>query len=281
MNYVLNLLRTRQYYKNLLIFLPLIFVGSFFNLDLWIKIFLGFIALCLISSANYILNDIVDIKKDQLHPEKRLRPLASGKISTKLALILAIILLTASLIISSLLSATFSYFVMVLFALTQLYTFYLKDQPFVDILIVSTNFVVRAISGIFIINSTLSPWLIACTFFLALFLVVGKREADSLLLKENSFGHKPVLKYYTKETNSALMIIATTLLITAYSLYSFLSQYPHLIYTIPFALYVIFRYFYLIENGSIIARHPEKLFKDFPITLGLLIWVALVFMIIY
>jgi 4-hydroxybenzoate polyprenyltransferase len=259
----------------------LIFVGSFFNLEILFKVLIGFIALCFISSSNYILNDIKDIEKDQQHPEKRLRALASGKVSISLSIVLAVTLFISSIIISSLLSVYFLYSVLALFVLTQAYSFYLKNHPFIDILIISVNFVIRAVSGAFIIQSILSPWLIACTFFLALFIVVGKREADSFLLKENSLNHKPVLKYYTKETNSALMIISTTLIITAYSLYSFLSQYPHLIYTIPFALYVIFRYFYLVEQGSIIARHPEKLFKDKPITLGLIIWVVSVFIVIY
>ncbi|MDD5253490.1 MAG: decaprenyl-phosphate phosphoribosyltransferase [Candidatus Nanoarchaeia archaeon] len=281
MNYLFNLLRIRQYYKNLLIFLPLIFVGSFFNKNLLLDIFLGFIALCLVSSSNYIINDIFDIKKDEEHPEKRLRALASKKISIPLAIFIFIITLISSLVISYLLSEKFFYAVLAMFVLTQFYTLFLKNQPFVDILMISVNFVIRAISGAFIINATLSPWLIACTFFLALFIATGKRESDLLLLKNNFQNHKPVLKYYTKEITQSLMIISTTLLITTYSLYSFLSQYPNLIFTIPFAIYVIFRYFLLVKEGSIIARHPEKILKDKSITIGLILWILTIFLIIY
>lgn len=279
-NYV-KLMRVNQWYKNLVIFLPLIFVGGFFDLDKVIAIIIGFFALCFISSANYIINDVVDVRKDKLHPEKRKRPLASGKIGYVGALLLFLVLFFLAVFISVNLSVYFFYAVIALFVVNQLYSFIFRDEIFLDIIFISVNFVIRAVSGTFAIDVSISPWLVFCTFFLALFLAVGKRRADVISFKEDSYGYRKVLKYYNNEITSFLLIMSTTLLVVSYALYSFLSQYPNLIWTLPVALYVILRYFYLINIGSVIARNPEKVFMDFRMLVGILVWMLLVFVLIY
>jgi 4-hydroxybenzoate polyprenyltransferase len=278
---LLELLRVKQYYKNLLVFLPLLFAGLFFDdLSLLLSL-LGFISLCLMSSANYILNDILDREKDKFHPEKSLRPVCSGKISVFSASVIALVCASISLTIGILLSAQFFYILLIIFILTQLYSLYFKNEIFLDILFISINFVLRAVSGSYILGVRISPWLIVCTFFLSLLIALGKRKSDYNLLKIISFQHKKVLLDYTPELTNTLLIISTTSLMMSYSLYSFLSIYPHLIYTLPLALYVILRYFYLIENNSIIARQPERFYTDVKLLLGIILWLIAVVVIMY
>lgn len=277
---LIKLLRVQQWYKNLVIFLPLIFTIEFFHLDKLSLTLLGCISLCLISSANYIINDIIDRKRDKIHSEKMDRPIASGKIKIWQALIMLAPLLLLSLIIAYTLSTYFLYSVIALFILTQLYTFYFKKEAFADILFIGVNFVIRAVSGTFIINSAVSPWLVLCTFFLSLFLSAGKREADIILLGEKAGIHKESLGSYSKSMTNALMILATSLLIISYSLYSFLSTHK-LLLTLPFAMYSTFRYFCLVYSGSEIARRPEKAFKDARLMISSILWLLAVFALIY
>ncbi|MFA6088468.1 MAG: UbiA prenyltransferase family protein [Candidatus Woesearchaeota archaeon] len=276
----IQLIRIKQWYKNIVVFLPIFFVGEFFSSTLLLQVFLGFIALSFMSSVNYVINDFLDIKRDKKHPEKKERPLASGRISVFEAIIVAIILFGLSIIISLELGVMFLICVLVLFGLTLLYSIYLKKEAVADVIAIALNFVVRAISGTFIINVFISPWLIVCPFFLALFLAVGKREADLRFLKGSALQHKEVLKYYTIEMTSTLMVISTTCLIISYSLYSF-SKTSKLLLTLPFAIYAIFRYYYLIQSGSEIARHPEKMYKDIRLIICGICLILLFFLISY
>ncbi len=276
-----KVLRPLQWYKNLLVFLPLIFVGRLMELNLVWLAFLGFVSLCLCASFNYIINDIVDRKKDRAHPEKRTRPIAAGKISVITALIWGILLLAAGLYLAFSLNRNFFYAAGFIVVLTQMYSFLLKRIAFADILTVAINFVVRAISGAFIIGVIISPWLVLCTFFFALFLLSGKRYADLALLGSKAAMHKETLKVYTKEVANALMIVATALLIVAYGAFALLGTHPQLAFSLPFALFVIFRYFSLIYVGSPIARHPELVFRDWKMLVGMLLWAIATFIALY
>jgi len=276
----LKLVRVHQWYKNLVIFLPLFFVGELLEISMLGKICIGLIALCLISSVNYIVNDIIDIKRDRAHPEKSSRPLAAKKITIPEAVLLAIILLALSIYIAYTLSTLFLISVIFLFMLTLLYSLWLKNETILDVIIIAVNFVVRAVSGAFIIHVTISPWLIVCPFFLAIFLAVGKRDADLKFMKKDATKHKEVLKYYDLQTTNALMVISTTCLIIAYSLYAF-SKTSLLLLTLPFAIYTIFRYYTMVNQGSEIARHPEKFYKDYRMVLGILLWIIITFIIFY
>jgi len=275
-----ELIRVKQWYKNVVVFIPLVFAGKFLDLKALILTLIGFFALCLVSSSNYIINDLKDIEKDRRHPEKKFRPIASGKVKKWEAIIICSALLAASIFISVKLSISFFLCVVAIFVLTQGYTFYLRNEQFLDIIMIAINFVIRAVSGAFIINVRISPWLILCTFFLSLFLSAGKREADIRLLKDKAVFHKRVLKDYNIQITNALMIISTSALILSYALYSFLSIYPMLIYTIPFALYAIFRYLYLVYSGSEIGRHPEKAILDKRLLIGSFLWLISIFFII-
>jgi 4-hydroxybenzoate polyprenyltransferase len=276
----LNLIRIRQWYKNLVIFLPLFFVGEVFAHGYLEATLVGFIALCFVSSANYVLNDIIDRKSDREHPEKKMRPLASGKINIASAYIVFLIMLIAGLYIAYTLDLPFLICAIFLFVFTIIYSLFLKKEPVADVLSIAINFVVRAVSGTFIIHTFISPWLIFCPFFLALFLGFGKRNADLRFMKTKAHAHKEVLKYYTLENTNALMTISTTCLIIAYALYSF-SRTTWLLLTLPFAIYAIFHYYALVQNGSEIARHPEKIYRDWRLMLSIALIMIILFIIFY
>jgi 4-hydroxybenzoate polyprenyltransferase len=276
-----KVLRPQQWYKNLLVFLPLIFVGQLLDARLFWATALGFVALCLASSFNYIINDIVDIKKDRAHPEKRARPIASGKVGIGAATVIAVIALALSLRLAFVLDSTFFLAVCFLIALTQAYSFFLKNIAFADILAIGVNFVTRAVAGTFIIDVKISPWLILCTFFFALFLSAGKRHSDALLLGRNARSHKRALAAYTPQVTNALMVITTAMLVASYSLYAVLGEHRYLGITIPFALYAIFRYFSHIYSGSPIARHPEKVFTDWQMLACMALWAVAAFAALY
>ena len=279
---IAKLLRPTQWYKNLLVFLPIVFSGNLADMHLLLLTFVGFLGLCAVSSANYVVNDLIDIKSDRRHPEKRKRPLAAGKIKIWQAIVLAIILLFIAVGISAGLNINFFYAVAFLFGFSLLYSLLLKREPFLDIIAIGINFVVRAVAGVFIIGVETSPWLIACVFFLALFLVAGKRHADTAFLGKNAKKHRSTLKIYTPEITSALMIITTGLLVVSYSLYSFLSDNTsYLIFSLPFALYLVFRYFSLVYTGSPIARHPERVFLDLRMDIAMVLWAIVTFIILY
>ena len=277
----LNLARVRQWYKNLVIFLALFFSGNLFSVELISLSALGFLALCLVSSGNYILNDLADIKKDQNHPEKKYRPLAAGKINPVSAVFLALLLFLLGISLSVWLGSSFLIIVLIIILLTQTYTFLLKKIVFADILTIASLFVLRAISGAQVIDVKVSPWLILCPFFLSLFLSVGKRYADLSFLKTKAFSTRETLEVYTQNLTNSLMLISTTLLIISYALYSFLSEHQNLLYSLPFALFVIFRYYYLISQGSLIARHPEQFIKDRSLIIGILLWLIITTVLVY
>ena len=277
----IRLLRVRQWYKNLLVFLALFFAGVAGSLDKVLLAVLGFIVLSLTSSLNYILNDIVDIRRDRRHPEKRYRPLASGEIRKAHAVLLACALFWIIAGISVFLNEQFRWLLLVLFLGFQVYNVYFKDILFLDIISIGTFFVMRAILGAVLIDVRVSPWLILCPFFLSMLLSSGKRYGDLLLLEENAQGTRKVLKEYTISLANTVMIMGSVMFLISYALYSFSSVHPELIYTIPFAMFVVLRYFYIVHSGSEIARHPEKGYTDIQLVVSVFCWVVAAFGLVY
>lgn len=273
--------RPGQWYKNIVIFIALFFTAQLFNLDEFGLTLLGFVSLCLISSANYIINDIIDAREDRKHPEKRNRPIAAGKLKIWVAALFAAVLFSVSLFIAYSLSAQFLMTVSSIFILTQIYSLWLKKEPFLDVIIIGVNFVLRAVSGAFIINVEISPWLIICAFFLALFLAFGKRRADMALLGKNAVQHRKVYRYYTLQQLDMLIASVMATLIIAYAFYTFLKSADQLIMTLPIVVYGLYRYHYLISSGAKTARQPQHMMTDFRIMLSVLIWCLVVFGSIY
>ncbi len=274
-----ELLRIRQWYKNLLIFLPAIFAREL--LQYLPQLILGFFSLCLISSANYIINDIFDREKDKHHSEKSKRTIASGKISTGTAIAAAGILFIISISVGYYINKIFLLALLGLFTLSFIYTIFLKNEIFLDILIISINFVIRTLAGFFVIDTPFSPWLILCPFFLAMFLAVGKRDAEIRFLGGKAEKHRKNLRLYSRELMDSFLIISTTLLITAYTFFSILSSYKNLVFTLPIVIYAIMRYYHLIMSSSIIARKPEMSFLDVRITASIVLWLISVVWIVF
>jgi len=282
-----HLLRIGQWYKNLLIFLPIVFGQQLMNSIALQKTVLGFIALCLVSSAGYVFNDIIDRKKDVHHPEAHKKLIAKKILRVDLAFIFASVLFILGVVVSSLLSPVFLYFAVGIFALTLIYSIWLKNELFVDVLVISVNFVLRAVAGAFVIAVGLkpyiwvSPWLLVCTFILALFLVIGKRNSELIVLGKKAAKFKKVLGEYTPKLTSSLMTITTSALLISYVLYSFQSINKMLVLTAPFAVYVMFRYLHLVYSGSKIPLNLGKFYQDKGLLIGVLLWVGSVIGILY
>jgi 4-hydroxybenzoate polyprenyltransferase len=278
--FLFQLVRPHQWYKNLLVFLAIIFSGNLLNLDYLFLSFLGFLVLILISSSSYILNDLIDYENDKINPEKSKRPIASGNVKKYIAISLYIILVIVSLIFSFFLELKFFYCVFGIFLLSTLYSIYLKHILFADILTISSNFVLRAISGALLINVYVSPWLIVGVFFLALFLVSGKRYGEINYLKENATNHRKVLAEYNKEILETLFSIFMTILIIIFALYTFSSVHKNLIYVTPLFVYIVLRYFYLIKTNNKIVRNPESAIFDKPFLISGLLFLIISIIII-
>jgi 4-hydroxybenzoate polyprenyltransferase len=281
MNKYLKLIRVQQWYKNLVVFLAIFFSGNLLNSSLILTTVIALVALCFVSSAGYIINDLADLKKDKKHPENKHRPLAAGEIKKSTALIVMLIFLMMGLYLGYTIGLVFLAIIGALFVLTQIYTFILKKVMLADVLTITTLFVFRAIAGAVAIKVVISSWLVLVPFFLSLFLSVGKRHANLLFLKEKASATREVLKDYNLKLTNSLMIMSTTLLVVVYALYSFQSPYNYLIHTLPFALFVIFRYYHLISSGSKIARTPEKAIRDKPLLIGTFLWIVVTVVLVY
>jgi 4-hydroxybenzoate polyprenyltransferase len=250
------------------------------NSSAWPLMLTGFAVLCLVSSISYTINDIVDRKEDRAHPEKRKRPIASGRISICEACALIIVLSITALYLSMLVPIIFSMFAAALFLSTLLYTFYLKNLALVDIHIVAVNFILRTVSGAVILNITISPWLIMVVFLLALFLAIGKRKSEI-----EKFGHenlkKVVFKFYTRDLLNRLTDITATMLLMSYILYTSFTHDFKLMFTIPLATFLVFRYLYFIQSNSEVARKSELVFRDKQMLTGIVIWIVLSILLLY
>ena len=280
MKYV-KLLRPQQWYKNLLVFLPLLFSGNLLNLTAIGNSLLAFASFCALSSATYVINDYVDRKKDRLHPEKCNRPIASGEIGQISALLTVLLLATIGFGTALLLPTNFLIAALGYFTLSQLYTAWLKHEAFADILTIAVNFVIRAAAGAFAINVWVSPWLILGVFFLALFLVLGKRKSEIMLLQEKANSQRKTLAAYTPEIVSRLSVLTTTALVVCYTLFVFFGEHTLLYINLPIALYAIFRYESFISTGNKIARHPEFIFTDWRMMTAMIIWGMLTIGVLY
>jgi len=281
LTHLISLFRPEQYYKNLVIFLAIYFSGNLLNLEHLAVLLPGFVALCLLSSANYVINDIADRNNDRFNQEKNHRPLAKRDVSVTQALGIAVMLLIFSFVLAYVLSIEFFIAELALLILATLYSFYLKNELFVDIIIISVNFVIRAVAGALLIGVWVSPWLVIGTFFLALFLAAGKRKSERAFLKHKAAQHRPLLASYSDEILNFLLQTSTTLLLMSYTLYSFLGSQPLLFITLPIVLYVILRYLHLIQVSSPITRSVYKIFTDKKIVAAGLLYLATSLIVLY
>ena len=255
-----KILRIKQWYKNIVIFLPLVFSLSLLNLDSLSLTIVGFVALCLASSALYIRNDILDVESDKQHPIKKFRPLASGQTSKKNAYIVFVLLLSSSLIIAAITSWQLVIVLIFLFVNTTVYSQWLKNFAYVDLLSISLNFVIRVLAGMLLLQVGISPWLVFGVFLVAFFLGLMKRKSEIIILKDAAALHRKSLsKYSIKKLNYSLLILSVLVIVT-YSLYSITNDPTNdnrLIFTIPIVAIIIFRQYYLSEKSVSVKKFNE------------------------
>lgn len=274
-------MRPQQWYKNLIVFVPLVFSGNLTNLQLWPIAILGFLALCLVSSISYIANDIIDAESDRRHPEKKNRPLPSGRVKTMEAIILALVLALASLLIFANTNILFALLATGLFVSTLAYSLYLKNKPIIDVHVIAFNYVIRALAGVVLIGAALSGWLVLTIFLLALFWALGKRKYEIVSLGAGARAHKAVYGFYTPDMLTSLTDIVAAMLLMAYSLYTLSVGPSRMMLTIPLASFMIFRYIYLVHTNSPLIHKSERLFLDRQMLLGMAAWLSLVVIILY
>jgi len=263
-------MRPSQWYKNLIIFIGLIFSYNLFNTELYVHVVLAFIIFCLLSGCVYILNDIKDIEKDKMHPKKKLRPIASGKLPVKFALSFSIITTPVLVYVSFSLNFWFGVITTLYLLQNVLYTFALKDIPIVDILVIAFGFVLRAVAGAVVIDVEVSPWLIVCTFLLAILLAAGKRRHELIIL-DDAAKHRKSAGSYSVEFLDQILNVTTSSLLVSYLLYTFFTGNYSMMLTIPFAFYGVFRYLQLVHIKNF-GNNPELILKDLPSIVNLILW---------
>ena len=277
---LVGLMRPRQWYKNLLLFVGLVFSLHLFDPHLVALSFAGFGVFCALSSGIYALNDVLDVEEDRLHPRKRMRPVASGRVPVPAALLFGGALLGVGLISAWFLDVRF-FAVGLAYALLQVgYLLSFKHQVFLDLFSISSGLVLRAIAGVVLIGVALSPWLILCTFFLALFLGLGKRRNELSVLGSGAALHRRNLGEYTPALLEQATTVITSALVVSYSMYAFFHENEWMMATIPFALYGLFRYMFLVSERGM-GGEPEAVFKDLPSLVNLALWGLVVVLILY
>ena len=278
-------LRPRQWPKNAVVLAGVLFARELGKPDAVTRAVAGAVLFCLLSSTVYLVNDVLDRDKDRLHPTKRLRPIAAGIVPIPLALGIAAAVGVASLAWSIALEPAFGGAAAAYLALQALYVVVLKHLVILDVLAVAGGFVIRAAAGAFAIGVPVSPWLYVCTMLLALFLALGKRRQEIALLASEAHGHRPVLRGYTLPLVDQLIGIVTTALLVSYMLYTFtadaLPANHAMMLTIPFPLYGVFRYLYLIHVRGDGGAPEEVLLRDRPIALVGISWVVACIAILY
>lgn len=280
LNEILMSMRPKQWYKNFVLFAGIIFSLNLFNVHMWITVFFSFIIFCMLSGSEYIFNDIMDKERDNIHPKKCNRPIASGKLHVLHAFIFATLLVCSALVGAYLINVQFFVVSLAYFLLIVFYSLFLKHIAIVDVLTISMGFVLRAIAGCFAIKVFVSSWLIICTFLVALFLVLGKRRHELMLLENGAISHRKVLNDFSIEMLEKMMTIVTSTLIMSYSLYTFLSNNTWMMLTIPIVIYGIFRYIFLVHSKNV-GGEPEILFKDIGMLTCIILWVVSTVGIIY
>jgi len=286
---IVKSLRPQQWIKNFFLFAGIIFSGRFFDIDALSRSIGGFFAFCFLASAVYFFNDIKDLEFDRVHPDKKNRPIAHGDISIPFATIFGILLLAIGILLSISLGSNFFFVAGSYIILQFLYIYLFKRMPILDILAVAAGFVIRAIAGGVVIDVPISSWLLVCTSLLALFLVTEKRRGELSRIEDLDLdtSSRPSLSNYTVTFLDQLANIELVVASMAYMLYVFSAETRQkfggyaLGFTIPFVLYGLFRYLWLVNiKGK--GESPTKIFlTDFPSVINLVLWAIVVFIVVY
>lgn len=287
-------MRIYQWTKNLVVFAGPVFTLKILDPVFAVPAILGFFTFSIATSGVYVLNDVLDVERDRLHPVKRVRPIASGRVPAPVAATVAALLLVAGIGASFALGARFGMSVAAYVALTATYSLLLKNVVLLDVLSIAVGFVIRAVAGVQLLRDRLgsaeavemSPWLLVCAFFLAIFLAVGKRRHELGVLEGEASRHRAALGRYTIRLLDQLVAVVTSATVLAYSIYTIAPETVSkfhgrpLFLTIPFVLYGIFRYLYLMYAEEKGGNPSEHLLTDRATLINVLLWCLIVILIL-
>lgn len=265
-------LRPKQWAKNVFLFAAIIFSRRFTDPVAVMQVLVGFASFSMLASSGYVLNDLLDREADRRHPTKRNRPIASGALPVPAAIVLLLATLVAGVGAAWWLGPSFLAIALLYLATTQAYSFYFKHKVILDVMFLASGFVWRAIAGALAIGVAVSPWLFLCTAFVSLFLGFNKRRAELLQLGATG-GTRKILERYSPRVLEQFQAIVTGSTVLCYALYTVQGPTPWLTLTIPFVLYGIFRYIYLVEQDGEGGAPDETLLRDWPILLTGLLYV--------
>ena len=283
----LKALRPHQWIKNLFVLAALVFSKHIFDPDYMIQAGLAFVSFCLISSATYLFNDIQDRENDRNHPEKRHRPIASGALGVSTAFVIALIMALVAVWLAFGIQLYFG-FILIFYILLNLgYSLGLKHVVILDVMIIASGFLLRAIGGALAIEVAISSWFILCTMLLALFLGFVKRRQELTLLENQAGHHRRSLNDYSAQFLDQVIAIVTAGALVSYALYTMSPEVseklgtPYLNLTIPFVLYGMLRYLYLVYSKGQGGDTATTLLRDFPLQLACLLWLITLGAILY
>ena len=283
---VLTSIRPRQWTKNLIIYFAFFFtIDQVWRLDeldeavrLFARITAAFATFCLITSAVYLFNDVLDAEKDRHHPKKRYRPIAAGVLAPFLALVMALIMAAGGVALAFIIEPIYVLVTLIYLATMLAYSVYLKRLIIVDILAISSGFVLRAVAGAVVLDVTISPWLYICTTLGALFLGFAKRLNEAILAGEDGSLQRETLEEYTPRFLEQLISIVAPATLVSYILYTFtadnLPDNNAMMLTIPFVMYGLFRYLYLVHHKNLGESPEQILLTDVPLILNIALWLA-------
>ncbi|MEX2147007.1 MAG: decaprenyl-phosphate phosphoribosyltransferase [Candidatus Rokuibacteriota bacterium] len=279
-------LRPRQWIKNLFVFAAVIFSQQLFTPALW-RAAGAFLIFCALSGAMYLINDVMDRDKDRLHPRKRERPVAAGRLSPRAAVGAGLLLLAVALAAAALRSGGLLLVAAGYVTLLTAYSLGLKHVVIVDVIVVACGFVLRAVAGAVAVGVEISGWLLICTVQLALVLALGKRRHEYLTLEGEAARHRPILAEYSAGLLDQMIAVVTASTVTAYALYTMSPETvakfhtPWLPVTLPFVLYGVFRYLYLLYRKELGGNPSEVVLHDRPLLINAVCWIAAVLVILY
>jgi 4-hydroxybenzoate polyprenyltransferase len=279
--------RPRQWPKNALIFAAVLFSKNIFQPMMVAKVAAAFIVFCLITGATYLFNDILDREKDRLHPEKSKRPIAAGVLPVQIAMGAVMFAVAGGLTAAWFLGPLFFIVALLYLALQVSYSLLLKHIVIVDVLAITTGFVLRVLAGAVVIGVAISSWLLVCTFLLALFIALCKRRHELVLLADSAATHRRVLGEYSIQLLDQMISVSTASTVLAYTLYTLSEQTiakfhtEKLVYTVPFVVYGIFRYLFIVHIRQSGGSPETVLLTDVPLIAGIALWAVAAGAIIY
>ena len=271
-------MRPRQWVKNGFVFGALIFAHRLQDAEAVVRTLGAFAIFCALSGSVYIINDLVDLERDRAHPKKRLRAIASGRIGTRAAGVFAVILAPAAIVAGYCLSLTFGSVAAAYFGMSLLYSFYLKRVVILDVMTISLGFVLRAVAGAAAIDVLISPWLVLCTSLLALFLGFCKRRNELTMLQGDAAAHRAILSEYSVIFLDQMISVVTASTVIAYAFYAMSPEVQeklhtrHLGVTVPFVLYGIFRYLYVLYQKGEGGSPSQTLLEDRALLINVILW---------